>query len=64
MKSSSEFVSPLVIDRKRSGDIRLCIDYRKLNKKPIKDAYPIPRIDVSLEELGSAKYFSCITCRP
>ena len=60
VKSSSEFVSPLVIVRKSSGEIRLCVDYRKLNKKTIKDAYPIPRIDDSLEALGSAKYFSCI----
>ena len=36
VKSSSEFVSPLVIVRKSSGDIRLCVDYRKLNKKPLK----------------------------
>ena len=36
VKSSSEFVSPLVIVRKSSGEIRLCVDYRKLNKKPLR----------------------------
>ena len=60
VKYSSEFVSLLVIVRKCSGDIRLCVDYRKLNKKTIKDAYPIPRIDDSLDALYIAKYCSCI----
>ena len=60
VRSLSEYASPLVVVSKGEDDIRLCVDYRRLNKKTIKDAYPIPRIDDSLESLGSAKYLSCI----
>ena len=51
-RSESEYASPLVVVKKKDGDIRLCVDYRDLNKKTVKDAYPIPRIDDSLESLG------------
>ena len=50
--SESEYASPLVVVKKKDGDIWLCADYRDLNKKTVKDAYPIPRIDDSLESLG------------
>ncbi|GBG71746.1 hypothetical protein CBR_g9155 [Chara braunii] len=40
------------------ADLRLCIDYRKLNAQTIKNAGPLPRIDDLLERLGGAKYFS------
>ena len=46
--------------RKKSGGLRLCVDYRHLNAKTIKDAYPLPRIEETLESLGGAKYFSSI----
>lgn len=36
----------------------MCIDYRKLNEKTIKDAYPIPRIDDSLDAIGGSRVFS------
>ena len=58
VKSNSEYASPLVVVKKGTGEIRLCVDYRQLNNKTIKDAYPIPRIDDSLEALGGAKVFS------
>ena len=38
----------------------LCIDYRKLNDKTIKDSYPIPRIDSTLDALSGSKWFSTI----
>ena len=53
VRSRSEYASPLVVVSNREDDIRLCVDYRKLNTKT-KGAYPIPRIDDSLEALGSA----------
>lgn len=39
---------------------RLVIDYRQINKKLIADKYPLPRIDDILDQLGRAKYFSCL----
>ncbi|GBG73245.1 hypothetical protein CBR_g12963 [Chara braunii] len=44
--------------RKKNKDLRLCIDYRKLNAQTIKNADPLPRIDDLLERLVGAKYFS------
>jgi len=50
--SMSEFASPVILVKKKSGELRLCIDYRELNKNTIKDHYPIPRIDDQLDRLG------------
>ncbi|GBG69512.1 hypothetical protein CBR_g4205 [Chara braunii] len=49
---------PVVIVPKKAGGIRICIDYRKLNNIKIKDVYPLPRIDVLLDVIGSAQFFS------
>ena len=45
---------------KKDGTIRFCIDYRKLNDVTVKDSYPIPRIDTTLDALSGAKWFSTI----
>ena len=58
--SSLAWSSPIVTVRKKTGDVRVCIDYRKLNERTIKDAYPLPRIDMCLDCLASAKVFSTI----
>ncbi|GBG66568.1 hypothetical protein CBR_g64840 [Chara braunii] len=44
--------------QRRTKDLRLCIDYRKLNVQTIRNARPLPRIDDLLERLGGAKFFS------
>lgn len=59
-KSNSPFASAVVIVRKKDKSLRLCVDYRELNKKTIKDAYPLPRIEETLDVLHGAKYFSSI----
>ena len=59
-KSSSPYASPIVLVRKKSGGLRLCIDYRQLNAVTIKDSFPLPRIEETLEVLGGAKYFSSL----
>lgn len=56
-ESSSPYASPVVVVRKRDGSIRLCVDYRALNSKTRKDAYPLPRIEEALDVLRGAKYF-------
>ncbi|GBG80638.1 hypothetical protein CBR_g31098 [Chara braunii] len=56
--SSSPYGVPVLFVRKKNKDLRLCIDYRKLNAQTIRNAGPLPRIDDLLERLGGAKFFS------
>ena len=41
----SKWVSNLVPTRKKTGEIRLCVDFRNLNKVSLKDNYPLPKMD-------------------
>jgi hypothetical protein len=56
--SYSEFGSPILFVRKADGSLRLCIDYRGLNEVTRKDAYPLPRVDDTLDELKDAKFYT------
>ncbi|GBG93055.1 hypothetical protein CBR_g58410, partial [Chara braunii] len=56
--SSSPCGAPVLFVRKKNKDLRLCIDYRKLNARTIRNAGPLPRIDDLLERLGGAQFFS------
>ena len=56
----SSYASPMVCVRKKDGTMRLCIDYRELNKKIIPDKMPIPRINDILDNLGGNTYFSTL----
>ena len=48
---------------KKDGTLRLCIDYKELNKVTIKSKYPLPRIDDLFDQLHGAQYFSKIYLR-
>lgn len=54
--SKSPYASPIVLVRKKTNDFRLCIDYRALNKKTVKENYPLPLIDDQLDVLAGNKF--------
>ena len=58
--STSPWSSPIVMVRKKDGAWRFCIDFRKLNDVTHKDAYPLPRIDETLESLSGSTLFTTL----
>ena len=58
--STSPFGAPVLFVHKKEGTLRLCVDYRALNKITIKNRYPLPRIEELMDHLAGAKYFSKI----
>jgi hypothetical protein len=58
--STSPFGAPVLFVHKKDGTLRLCVDYRALNKVTIKNRYPLPRIEELMDRLTGAKYFSKI----
>ncbi|XP_042951365.1 uncharacterized protein LOC122286598 [Carya illinoinensis] len=61
--SKAPYGAPVLFQRKHDGSLRLCIDYRALNKVTIKNKYPIPLIADLFDQLGHAKYFSKLDLR-
>ena len=59
-KSRSAYSSPMVCVRKKDGSVRLCIDYRELNKKTYPERQTIPRIQDILNGLGCNKWFTVL----
>ncbi|KAF9756168.1 Transposon Tf2-6 polyprotein, partial [Nosema granulosis] len=57
-ESNSNYASPAFTVPKKTGDVRLVVDYRELNKKTVKMGYPFPCIQYSLMDLKGSQYFS------
>ena len=59
-KSMSPWLSSIVLVKKKDGNLRFCIDLRKLNARTVKDAYALPRIEETLDYLAGSKWFSAL----
>jgi hypothetical protein len=58
--SSSPYGAPVLFVGKKDGTLRMCIDYRALNKITVKNKYPLPRIDQLMDSLAGAKVFTSL----
>ena len=61
--SISPWGAPVLFVKKKDGSLRMCIDYRQLNKVTIKNKYPIPKIDDMFDQHQGASHFSKIDLR-
>ncbi|VVA39362.1 PREDICTED: reverse mRNAase, partial [Prunus dulcis] len=61
--SFSPWGAPVLFVKKKDGTMRLCVDYRQLNKVTVRNKYPLPRIDDLFDQLRGAKVFSKIDLR-
>ena len=58
--SPSPFEAPILFVKKKTGDLRMVVDYTALNKMTVTNRYPLPRIDDLFDKLFGAQYFSCL----
>jgi hypothetical protein len=58
--SKSPFGAPILFVGQKDGTLRMCVDYRALNKLTVKNKYPMPRIDDLLDTLAGSSYFSTL----
>ena len=60
--STSPYASGLVLVRKKDGTLRVCVDYRQVNKDTVPDRYPMPRVDELVDAIGrkKGKYFTTL----
>ena len=56
----SDWVSNLVPIRKKNGEIRLCVDFKNLNRASLKDNYPLPKMDFVLQKVTGAYRLSMV----
>jgi transposase InsO family protein len=61
--SYAPFAAPILFVRKANGQLRLCVDYRKLNAVTVKDRFPLPLIDETIARLSKAKVFTKLDVR-
>ena len=62
--SISPHAAPILVGEEKDGSMRMCVDYKALNKQTIRNNYPLPRIDDTLDQLTGAMVFSCLDVAP
>ncbi|XP_053213836.1 uncharacterized protein LOC128397176 [Panonychus citri] len=60
VESTSPYSSPVIIVGKKDGGVRICGDFRRLNKDTVPDVYPLPSVQDALDCVSGCKYFSLI----
>jgi len=58
--SKSPYSSPIVMVKKKTSKWRLCVDFRQINAKSVKDTYPMPPINYILDQLREARYITSL----
>ena len=61
--SKSLWASPVLFVSNKEGILGFCLDYRALNRFPIKNSYPLPRMDTLMDRIAWSQYFSTIDLR-
>ncbi|KAL0901934.1 hypothetical protein ABMA27_007079 [Loxostege sticticalis] len=59
-ESSSPYASPILLVSKKGGGQRLCVDYRELNRRTVKDHFPLPLIEDQIDQLSGSKFFTSL----
>lgn len=62
-ESDSDFCSPILLVKKKNGEQRMCIDFRKLNSQTVRENHPLPRIDDQVDRLQGGVYFISLDLR-
>lgn len=62
-ESRRPYASPIVVVRKKTGKIRMCVDFRTLNRRIVPDQYTVPRVEDALACLSGSKWFSVLDLR-
>ena len=59
-ESDSDYASPVILVPKKNGDVRICMDYRALNRCTVKQRYPLALVNDQLDKLAGKCYFSTL----
>ncbi|XP_055542572.1 uncharacterized protein LOC129728180 [Wyeomyia smithii] len=61
--STSEYASPIVVVPKKDGTRRVCVDYRQINKKVVRDKFPTPNVEEQIDQLSEARVYTTLDLR-